>query len=357
MPIGAGELQTAGTSSTGCTVTVTSAPPAWAAFLRGRPDATVYHDPRWGQVMAAAYGNRPFYLTARRGGRVVGTLMLVLQRSMLFGAHLSSLPYFDASGLLAADEAAGEALLAAARDLRRRCRAEWVELRQMQPLTPPLPARTDKVTLWLPLPRGAPAAWQQLKTKVRTKVRKSQAGDLAAAGGGGELLKAFCAVYARTMRDLGSPPHGRRFFAAILGAFGPAVRLFVVRAGDRPLAAALTLRDHAALRVPWSGSDRRFRRLGANRLLYWTMLAHAADAGAPTFDFGRSSRDSGTYQFKREWGARPVPLYWHYLLPEGRPLPQLRPDSTKYRAMVACWRRLPTWAARLLGPRLIAKLV
>ncbi len=338
-----------------CTVAVTADSPDWAEFLSGRPGAGIYHDWRWGQVMARAYGNRPYYLTARREGRVVGVLQLVHQKSLLFGSRLSSLPYFDASGVLGEADAAA-ALLARAESLRRELGCDVVELRQLSPLDEALPVRTDKVTMHLQLAEGAEAMWAALKSKVRTKVRKAEKNDLDFAAGGGELLGEFVSVYARTMRDLGSPPHSRRFFRLIIEAFGEAVRLFVVRRGGRPLAASFTLADAWGLHVPWSGSDKRFSRFGANRLLYWRMLAHAADAGCKRFDFGRSTRESGTYEFKQEWGAEEVELYWHYLLPAGEQIPDVRPDSPKFRLMVGCWRRLPVGLARLLGPRIISKL-
>ena len=45
-------------------------------------------------------------------------------------------------------------------------------------------------------------------------------------------------------------------------------------------------------------------------LLYWSMLAHAADGGWRWFDFGRSTPGEGTWKFKLQWGAEPAPLYW-----------------------------------------------
>ena len=339
-----------------CEVSVSSQPPQWDSFLARREDATIYHDPRWGEVMLRAYGNKPFYLTATRGGQVVGTLMLVRQKSLLFGSHLCSVPYFDAAGILAGGRDAETALIAAAARARDDSRVEWAEIRQLSPLDESLPTRTDKVTMWLDIPDGAEAMWSQLKTKVRTKVRKVRKGDLTVEQGGVELLDDYFDAYSRTMRDLGSPSHSRRFFSLILDAFGDAVKLFVVRSGSRTLAASLALIDGWGFHVPWSGSDVRYRRLGGNRLLYWSMLAFAADAGCARFDFGRSTPDSGTYGFKKEWGAEPVGLTWHYLLPQGRDMPSLRPDSPKYRFMVACWKKLPLGLARVLGPRLISKL-
>jgi len=339
-----------------CEVAVSSEVPAWEAYLHGRPDATIYHDPRWGRVMAEVYGNRPVYLTATRGGQTVGVLPLVRQKSLLFGSHLCSVPYFDAAGILADDEAARRALADRARALRSEHGAEWVELRQIQPIDDALPTRMDKVTLHLALPGDSEALWKALRGTARNRVRKAEKAGLTSAEGGGELVDDFHAVYSRNMRDLGSPPHGRRFFEAVAREFGDSVRLFVVRQDEEALAACMTLTDRHAVRTPWVGSDWRARDLCPNMLLYWRMLVHACETQAGCFDFGRSTRGKGTYEFKRRWGAEPVPLYWHYLLPEGAEMPELRPDSRKYRLMVACWRKLPVWMARAIGPRIIAKL-
>ncbi len=338
-------------------VEVSSDVPDWSAFLAGQPAATIYHDARWGQVMQRAYGNQPFYLTARdEDDSVCGILQLVLQKSLLFGRHLCSLPYFDASGILADQPAAVEALLSAARSMRKEHRADHVELRQMEPVRDSLPTRTDKVTLWLNLPPDADALWDGLKAKVRNQVRKPAKAGMEATHGGGELLDEFCAVYERTMRDLGSPPHSRRFFREVLDAFGDDVSLFLVRDGQQAVASGLLLLRDGTAHLPWAASDFSRRKDCPNMLLYWEMLKFACQQGAGTFDFGRSTREAGTYRFKRQWGAQEIPLHWQFILPEGESLPQLRPDSGKYRFLTACWRRLPVSLARLVGPRLIAKL-
>ena len=337
-------------------VEVSSDAPDWSSYLAGRPEATVYHDARWGQVMRAAYGNEPAYLTARRGGRVCGVLQLVWQRSRLWGTHLCSLPYFDASGIVADDAEARRALIAEAGRLGQAGGAEWVELRQISELGDSLPVRRDKVTMWLDLPAGGEAMWKQLKKKVRWMVRKVRERDHQVVRGGADVLGDFCRIYERTMRDLGSPSHSRRFFRGLVEAFGETAMIFSVRSAGRCLAAAVALVEGRRFHVPWAGSDWRFRQSDANRLLYWSMLEYAAEAGKEVFDFGRSTVDSGTYRFKRQWGAEPVPLYWHFVMPEGNAMPDQRPDSPKYRFLIACWKKLPLCLARAVGPRIIRKL-
>ena len=342
--------------ATACQVQVSGGVPDWRDYMAGQSGAGIYHDVRWGGIMQGAYGNAPFYLTARRGQAVVGTLQLVAQRSILFGSHLCSLPYFDAAGVLADDSQAEAAILDAAGRLAKDLGVGWVELRQVRTLGESLLARTDKVTLHLPLPGSSEGLWKGLKDKVRNQVRKAEKAGMTAEEGGPELLDDFHAVYSRNMRDLGSPPHGRKFFRLIAEAFPAAIRLFVVRQGRQAVAASLTLRDNHAVHVPWAGSDWRLSKFCPNMLLYWKMLAVSSDTGAACFDFGRSTPDEGTFRFKTQWGAEPVQLYWHFLMSEGKAMPDLRPDSPKYRFMVACWKKLPVRMARAIGPRIIGKL-
>lgn len=337
-------------------VDVTREPPPWADYLGRTSRATIFHDPRWGAVMDRAYGNRAFYLTARQGEAVVGVLPLVLQKSVLFGTHLCSLPYFDAAGVLADDAGAADALVSEAQSLRGTVGAKWVEVRQAEPLGGQLETRTDKVRLQLGLPGDPEALWDGFSPKVRNQVRKAERVGVTVHPGGAELLPAFHAVYARTMRDLGSPPHSRRFFEHIAESFGEVVRLFVIRLGGEAIGASLTLVDGATVHLPWAASDWRHRNLCGNMLLYWGMMKEACQRRAAYFDFGRSTRGSGTHQFKRQWGAGEVPLYWHYLLPPGGSAPAAGPEEGKYRLAMAVWRRLPVAVARALGPRLISKL-
>ena len=339
-----------------CNVSVEHDVPDWSGYLARHPDATIYHDPRWGRILRDVYGGHPFFLTARRGGGIVGVFQLVGQRSFLFGSRLCSLPYFDASGILADDNHARLALLHKSKELRESERYAALEIRQLMPCVENAPTRTDKVTLWLDIPTGSDAMWKQLKTKVRTKVRKTQKNDFEFASGGIELMDDFHDVYSRTMRDLGSPPHGKRIFERILAEFPEETRLFVVRGDGQVLAASFTLTDLWGFHVPWSGSDFRFRRLGANRFLYWEMLSYAADFTSGRFDFGRSTIDSGTYGFKLEWGAEPVQLHWQYFLPKGETMLEVRPESGKYKLMVEYWKKIPLPVARILGPWIICQL-
>jgi hypothetical protein len=91
-------------------------------------------------------------------------------------------------------------------------------------------------------------------------------------------------------------------------------------------------------------------------LLYWTALKHACDTGYRMFDFGRSSPNAGTYRFKEQWGAKPVPLYWHYWMRNGVRLPELNPANPKYRWAIDAWKHLPVSLTKLIGPPIVRNI-
>jgi hypothetical protein len=132
---------------------------------------------------------------------------------------------------------------------------------------------------------------------------------------------------------------------------------------EKPVAAGYTLGHRDTLEIPSASSLREFNRYSPNMLLYWSILQYAVAEGFKTFDFGRTSIDSGPYRFKKQWGALkkqwgalPSGLSWHYILQEGKALPRINPDNPKYRLAVNLWRRLPVPLANLIGPQVVKHL-
>jgi len=78
---------------------------------------------------------------------------------------------------------------------------------------------------------------------------------------------------------------------------------------DEPVCAAfITVLDDEVF-IPWAGSLFEYRRFGINMAMYWDMIAMAIDDKKRYFNFGRSTRNCGTYKFKKQWGAVEEQLY------------------------------------------------
>lgn len=328
----------------------------WDGFVAGSREASLYHRYRWRTLVREVFGHDTHYLAARTGDRITGVLPLVRLKSRLFGDFLVSMPYFNYGGIVAESDMEGARLLRASADLALELGVSHVELRHRLRDCSDWPCRTDKVTMLLDLPADPDALWKGCGSKVRAQVNRPQREGATCEQGGAELLDHFYAVFAENMRDLGTPVYPRRFFGAILAAFPDAARLFIVRLASVPVAAGFVLSDGRTLEIPWASSLRRANAIGVNMLLYWRILEYACASGHAVFDFGRSTRDSGPYRFKKQWGAVPQQLYWHYWLREGGDLPELNPGNAKFSAAIAIWRHLPLAVTNRLGPLIIRNL-
>ncbi len=168
--------------------------------------------------------------------------------------------------------------------------------------------------------------------------------------GGGELIDPFFKIFSINMRDLGSPVHSRRLFQEICGQFPESVKIGVVNHENTPVAAGLIFRFRDTVEIPWASSLKKFNKFSPNMLLYWSFIEYGCDQGFKYFDFGRSTPDEGTYRFKEQWGAFPVPLYWYTLTLNGHDIGNNRSDKSRYERLIQYWKRLPLPISNIIGP-------
>ncbi len=309
--------------------------------------------PEWLTVLADGLGHEPYAVRAVvPSGTAVGWLLLARVRHPLFGHALVSLPYVSSAGPQAEDAVVQGQLLDEAVRLAEELDVDHVQIRMESPLEHEAftAVRRDKVMMRRALPPSVEELWKELKPKVRNQVRKGERSQLTVHWGRDELLADFYRVFARNMRDLGTPVYPRRLFAAMLRHFGDRCEICVVRGPEgTPYAAAILVHGDGSTEVPSASSLREYNSTCANMLMYWHLLKRTIERGQRQFEFGRSTVDSGPYRFKKQWGAQPTQLYWYYHVRRGDPT-AVRPDSEHYAWKVRMWQKLPLWLANTLGP-------
>jgi len=328
----------------------------WDAYVARHTSACTYHQSGWKAVIEQSFGHQTRYLEAVEGKRIVGVLPLVVMKSLLFGRFVVSLPYFNYGGILADHQDAEQALLDAARGLAIGEAATHLELRHRAPHGLGLIPKRHKVTMLLGLQPDVERQWREFDPKLRNQVRKAEKSGLKIQTGGEELLDSFYRIFARNMRDLGTPVYGKEFFQAILTNFPASTKIFICRLQEQPVAAGLTVTFKDTVEMPWAASLREYRHLCGNMLVYWEAIKFSIMQGFGTFDFGRSTPDGGTFKFKEQWGARPVPLTWEYWTVNPGQLPEMSPSNPKYQWLIQIWKRLPMQVANRVGP-LIARAI
>ena len=344
--ISAAVVETAGPEST-----------EWDRYVLATPHATGYHLLGWRSIVEQSFGHHTDYLLAKdTQGRARGVLPLVMLSSKLFGRFLVSIPFVNYGGVIGDDTDTVTCLIKKAIERAHALGARHIELRQQQPADVQLPSSPRKVSMRLELPKEFELLWKEFPSKLRSQIRRAQKENMTVRVGGAECLGEFYTVFARCMRDLGTPVYSKRFFQAICEHFPKESRICVVSFNGTPLAAGFLYGFRSVLEIPWAAADKRFSRLAPNMLLYNSVLEHACREGFHVFDFGRSTPDSGTYRFKEQWGAQPHQLHWYYWTAGGEELPQLNPQNPKYELAIKIWRQLPLPVANWLGPHIVKYL-
>ena len=138
-------------------------------------------------------------------------------------------------------------------------------------------------------------------------------------------------------------------------AFGDDMWFATVSHAGKPIAAGCGFRWAREFEITWAAGLKSHRKLRANLPLYWAFMERAAEAGCAVYNFGRSTPDGGTHEFKRQWGARDVPLWWYHHA-RGATKGTPSPDDASYAWGPRLWRHLPLPLANRLGPLIVRAL-
>ena len=323
-------------------------------FLHRHPSATVFHRPVWLLATASGTGNRAHALVAERDGELTAYLPLTEIHSPLFGRMLASSGFAVGGGLLVEAPKQATAMFAALEELALRLSCPAIELRGGM-----LPLRRAGWSIQQdshcgfvqPLAADDAAQVTQIPRKQRAEVRKGLAADLTITVGTnlGDRL-AHYAVYAESVRNLGTPVFPVALFGAVLDTFGDAADILTVWSGTHPVASVLSLYHDGAVLPYWGGGTHAARHLRANDRMYYELMLHARRRGCSQFDFGRSKTNSGAYDFKRNWGFDPEPLSYARWTAPGAAARDADPTSARHSARIAVWKRLPLRLTNLIGP-------
>ena len=300
--------------------------------------------------MAGSFGHETIALAARDGsGRLVGVLPLVRVRTLLFGHYLVSMPFLNDGGPIGTDEGVA-ALAAEAIRLANQGNVKLLELRARETLPLQLRISRRKITVLLDLDPEPEKVFAGLPSKLRSQVRRPERAGVEIRFGK-DQIEPFYDVFARHMRDLGTPVLPRRFFQQMSAHHGDQAWFAAAWLGDRPVAGGAGMRFGSEFEITWASSLREFNQIAPNMGLYWAFVERACREGVTVFNFGRCSPDSGTHRFKRQWGGRDVPLHWYQYGPAAL---TPSPDQGGLIGLgPRLWRHLPLPLATALGPGIV----
>ena len=356
LPVGHASVAVPATPAAEVTIRAVSANDAacWDAYVLTHPDATFFHRIGWKRVIEQAFGHRPHFLLAERDGAIVGVLPLVEIKSRLFGHSLGSLPFCAYGGIVADDGFARSGLDRAAQALARTLKVGALEYRNQVAQHADWPAKDLYVTFKKAIEPEVEANMNAIPRKQRAMVRKGIKAGLA-----GEIdsdTTRFFQAYSASVHRLGTPVFSRKFFRLLKDEFGDDCEVLTIMLGDQVIASVMSFYFRDEVLPYYGGGVDAARAVAGNDFMYWELLRRACERGLKVFDFGRSKRGTGSFDFKKNWGFEPTPLHYEYFLVNDTEVPEINPLNPKYRLFIQAWKKMPLAVANVIGPHIVKNL-
>jgi len=326
----------------------------WDAFVAAHPDATFFHRAGWKRVIEDALGHRTHFLLAESAGEIVGVLPLAEIRSRLFGHSLGSLPFCAYGGILAGHAAAWRALDEAAQALAGQLRVGALEYRSQVARHERWPTKDLYVTFKKAIEPEIEANMNAIPRKQRAMVRKGIKAGLV-----GEIdadTTRFFQAYSASVHRLGTPVFSRRFFRLLKDEFGDDCEVLTIALDGKVISSVMSFYFRDEVLPYYGGGVSAARAVAGNDFMYWELMRRACERGLKVFDFGRSKRGTGSFDFKKNWGFEPTPLHYEYFLVTDKTVPEVNPLNPKYRLFIQAWKKMPLALANAIGPHIVRNL-
>jgi FemAB-related protein (PEP-CTERM system-associated) len=326
--------------------------PAWDRFVSENPQGSPFHLTAWKQSIEKTFGYRPLYLLAEEDGELAAVLPLFFVSNLLMGKVLISTPFAVYGGILSRTDDARQRLAAEARKLGEELRVNFVELRNAHPeQCAGLVNITRYVTFTQQIGPDAAAILEAIPRKTRYIVRKSLKSPYTVRET--RDPRAFEELYSRNLRRLGTPSFPRRHFATLLEAFGEGAGIREIILNGQVVASVFSFYFRDQVLPYYGAADPAFNEFAPSSFMYYDLMCHAGSRGYQRFDFGRSKKESGSYDFKAHWGMETRDLPYEVILVRQKELPNFSPNNPRFQRAIELWQHVPLPITRALGPFLI----
>ena len=324
----------------------------WDSFVSAHPHGSPFHLIAWKNSMEEVFRYRPYYLVAAEDGRVRGVLPLFLIENLLMGRVLLSSPFAVYGGILADSPEAQNVLRDELEKLSRDLRLDYAELRNshdeqcvgfsnvaryvsfVQQIGP------DEEEMLAAIPR-----------KTRYMVRKALKHPFTMAPA--DSPAAFIDLYTRNLRRLGTPSFPAKHFHVLARNFGKEADIREVRLDGKVVSAVMTFYFRDQVLPYYGASDPAYNEYAPNNYMYFELMRWGGRNGYRRFDFGRSKKESGSFDFKAHWGMEMRDLPYEMLLGKRKELPNFTPKNPRFQKAIHLWQKVPLPVTRAIGPMII----
>jgi FemAB-related protein (PEP-CTERM system-associated) len=323
----------------------------WDQFIDQASSSTCFHPYGWRIALRDVLGYETHYAGIEQANQLAAVIPFAVVKSKLFGTTALSLPFCTYGGPVARSSEHIEELLAYAKQTANAAGATYFHQRLLNKPE----VSSNNLELYYAFRKPLPEKLDEMKfipSKRRNMVRKASQQGLTS--NVSRDVGMFFELYAENARAHGTPALPRKFFDVLVKELGERCDILFVHNGNgEPISCIMNFYHRGEIHAGFAGENSLARKTSANDFKYWKLVEHAVSKGCKLFDFGRSKKETGSFEFKRLWGFEPSPLFYEYDLFDGSEIPQTNPNNPKYKAVMAVWSRLPRMVVDRVGPLII----
>jgi FemAB-related protein (PEP-CTERM system-associated) len=326
----------------------------WDDFVQAAPDATFFHQAGWKEVIEKAFGHKTYFLYSENEEKITGILPLVHINSLFFGNSLVSIAPCVYGGIVASDEQSYLELDKEACRLAEELGVDCLEMRNRVQKNPERPYKKLYVSFRKELDADVEKNFLAIPRKQRAMVRKGIDAGLTSVIDSN--IDRIYQAYSVSVRNLGTPVFSKKYFQTLKDVFADQCEVLTVEHKGQLIASVMSFYFKNEILPYYGGGTDLARELKGNDFMYWEVMRRAVEKGIKVFDYGRSKIGSGSYNFKKNWGFIPEPIFYEFYLVKSSSMPDINPLNPKYQFFIAAWKRLPLAVSQWVGPWLSKNL-
>lgn len=332
------------------------------AYVKGHPQANIYHQRGWWRLLQRAYGYQPASLISQDAqGQINGVLPLMRLKGRVKGQRLVSLPFSHSIPILAATPTIEADLLQAAIDLAKSAGDRFLEVRPRQAVDhSAFQSSTLNYISELSLTPSDEQLFESFTSSNRRNIRKGEkSGFVVREGVTKANLSAFYDLEVSTRHYQGAPVYPRRFFHWMAEEVGQFMQVYIMSLEGRDVAGMVLLGAGSTCIYGYGAwvRDESLKRLYPMNALVWQAIQWAKASGYGVFDFGTTPiHNEGLLDFKQRYGPVQSELPYWYFLHTKKELPLINREGKAVQWVEAGLKRLPRNLFTLLSPLLLREV-
>lgn len=331
----------------------------WDAFAAEH--GSIFHTIAFKNLLQENFGYQDCYhCLVDEHGAIQALLPLIAAPNILQAKVAVSLPFINYLDFCMRDSVAIGELFTCLEQLQNQYACKYLQIR-LKDYEQPVSGwqqNTENSTFILSLVGSEQDVLALSSGSNRNHTRKVYKNDYFAVSFEQAKLPEFYKVYQKRMHELGSPAPALSFFESFFRYFPEQAQLLTVldKTSGQVVGGMLLLASPTdqTLYYPYGANLVEYNNKYLNNFMYFEAVKLGQRLGLEFLDLGRSPQESGTYRFKKQWGAKPQPL--NYLSYFGNNKAAV-PNKENMALFIKLWQYLPRPIVNFLGARLIKNVL